>query len=226
MSRAERLLAMLQYLRHRRLPTTAATLAAEFSVCERTVYRDLASLAAQGAGISGAPGLGYILSADHFLPPLMLDALEADAVRLGLRFVMQRGDPALVPAARATAAKIAAVLPEAVERSARLNGLAVAPAGDAHPLLGLVRAAIRRERPLALDYCESRNVASSRTVWPVVVGFFDGCEVLAAWCELRGAFRHFRLDRIHDGRLLERRPSKPHRLLLAEWHRQNSEVEF
>jgi len=30
----------------------------------------------------------------------------------------------------------------------------------------------------------------------VALGFFDDTEMLAAWCEARQAFRHFRTDRI------------------------------
>ena len=135
MSRSERLLSLLQFLRNRRAPVTASNLAGEFGISERTVYRDISSLAAQGARIEGAPGLGYVLRADNFLPPLMLDASEADAIVLGLRFVMHRCDEALVTSARSAAAKIAAVLPAGIEASARLNGLVVAPAGDARPTL-------------------------------------------------------------------------------------------
>jgi predicted DNA-binding transcriptional regulator YafY len=84
---SERLVALLQALRNRRRPTTAAELASEFGVSERTVYRDLAALVRWGAAIEGAAGLGYVLRTDGFLPPLMLDGDEADAVVLGLRFV-------------------------------------------------------------------------------------------------------------------------------------------
>jgi predicted DNA-binding transcriptional regulator YafY len=50
-SRSERLLALLQSLRNRRAPVTAARLAESFGNPELTVYRDLASLAAQRAGV-------------------------------------------------------------------------------------------------------------------------------------------------------------------------------
>ena len=30
----------------------------------------------------------------------------------------------------------------------------------------------------------------------MAIGFFDSARVLVAWCETRGAFRHFRVDRI------------------------------
>jgi predicted DNA-binding transcriptional regulator YafY len=46
LSRSSRLLALLQALRQRRQPVTAATLAEDLEVSERTIYRDLAELAA------------------------------------------------------------------------------------------------------------------------------------------------------------------------------------
>ena len=42
MSRSTRLLRLLQAMRGRRRPVTAATLAAELEVSERTIYRDVA----------------------------------------------------------------------------------------------------------------------------------------------------------------------------------------
>jgi predicted DNA-binding transcriptional regulator YafY len=48
MSRSARLLSLLQALRGRRRPVTAAELARSLEVSERTIYRDVAELAAQG----------------------------------------------------------------------------------------------------------------------------------------------------------------------------------
>ena len=48
MRRADRLFAIVQYLRGRRL-TTAAQLAGWLEVSERTIYRDVADLAASAA---------------------------------------------------------------------------------------------------------------------------------------------------------------------------------
>src|SRR5579863_10746728 len=109
-SRSARLLRLLQALRGRRRAVTAAQLADELEVSERTMYRDLAELAAQGAPIEGAAGVGYILRPGLFLPPLMLSEDETEAVMLGLRYVDQRGDDVLQAAASVALAKIAAVL--------------------------------------------------------------------------------------------------------------------
>ena len=84
MGRSTRLLALLQALRGRRHPVTAAALAQELEVSERTIYRDLSELASQGAP-QGEAGVGYILGPGLFLPPLMLTEDEAEAVLLCLR---------------------------------------------------------------------------------------------------------------------------------------------
>ena len=71
MSRSERLLELLQALRRHRHPVSGQTLAQETGVSLRTIYRDIATLQAQGADIEGEPGLGYILKPGFMLLFLM-----------------------------------------------------------------------------------------------------------------------------------------------------------
>ena len=71
MARAERLLELLQALRRHRRPVSGAALAAETGVSLRTLYRDIASLQAQGAMIEGEAGVGYVLKPGFMLPPMM-----------------------------------------------------------------------------------------------------------------------------------------------------------
>src|SRR5436190_1720743 len=114
MSRAARLLDLIQALRRRRRPVTAAVLAAELGVSERTVYRDIATLVGQGAPVEGEAGIGYVLKPGFTLPPLMFAEEEIEALVLGLSWVAERGDAALGKAGHDARAKIAAVLPEAL----------------------------------------------------------------------------------------------------------------
>lgn len=94
MSRAARLLDLLQSLRNRRQPVTGLELARELGVSIRTLYRDIATLQAQGADIQGEPGLGYVLRPGFTLPPLMFSADEIEAIVLGSRWVATRADDA------------------------------------------------------------------------------------------------------------------------------------
>ena len=79
MSRAERLLELLQSLRLRRRPVAGHTLAEELGVSLRTLYRDIEALKAQGARIEGEAGFGYVLKPGFTLPPLMFSLEEVEA---------------------------------------------------------------------------------------------------------------------------------------------------
>lgn len=198
MTRAQRLLALLQALRAHRFPVTGERLAEQLGVSLRTLYRDIATLREQGARVEGEAGMGYVLKPGFMLPPLMFGEDEIEALVLGSRWVAQHGDPRLAQAAREAADKIAAVLPDALRQAFDHNGLLVASASTSAPgaHMATIRTAIRAERKLVLDYRDERGASSRRTVWPVALGFFEQVRVLAAWCELRHDFRHFRLDRI------------------------------
>jgi predicted DNA-binding transcriptional regulator YafY len=209
MSRSARLLRLLQALRGRRHPVTAARLAEAMEVSERTIYRDVADLMAQGAPISGEAGVGYILRPGLFLPPLMLTEDEVEAV---LRYVDQRGDEVLKAAAADALAKIGAVLSPQAQASLAtpLSMPGPSPAAfpdNASPLADL-RAAIRAQTRLAIAYEDQQGRRTERVVWPIQLGFMDRARVLAAWCELRGDFRTFRTDRIVSLARLDRYPGR------------------
>jgi predicted DNA-binding transcriptional regulator YafY len=211
MSRSARLLSLLQALRGRRQPVTAARLAELLEVSERTIYRDVADLMAQGAPISGEAGVGYVLRPGLFLPPLMLSDDEVEAVMLGLRYVDQRGDAALKAAAAEALAKIGAVLsPQAqatLTTPTAMPGPPPAFPDNATPLDGL-RAAIRAQTRLDISYVDDQRRRTQRVVWPIQLGFMDRARVLAAWCELRQDFRTFRTDRIVTLAPLDRYPGR------------------
>ena len=200
MARTSRLLSLLQILRGKRRPVTAASLAEELAVSERTLYRDIAELVAQGAPIQGEAGIGYILRPGLFLPPLMLSEDETEAIVLGLRYVEQRGDDTLGKAAREALAKIEAVLPPAAQEIARNPVALPGPSHKGFPdnrvAIEVFRSAIRAQAKLRIDYGDLNGQATTRVIWPIAIGFMNEARMLAAWCELREDFRHFRTDRI------------------------------
>ena len=211
MSRSARLLELLQALRGRRHPVTAAELAKALEVSERTIYRDIATLTARGAPIAGEAGIGYVLKPGLFLPPLMFTADEIDAIVLGLRYVDQRGDAVLTKAASDALAKIESVL-TAEGRAAAAAPLTMPGPPPSFPEnavpLSDLRAAIQRQRRLEIDYADGQGRRSHRTVWPVQLGFMDNARVLGAWCEARRDFRTFRTDRILAAVEGERYPAR------------------
>ena len=220
MSRAQRLLDLIQALRGYRRPVSGATLAEALGISLRTVYRDIETLKAQGAHIDGEPGVGYVLRPGFMLPPLMFSEEEIEAIVLGSRWVADRADAALGAAARNALAKIAAVLPQDLKISLDTSSLLVGPgnagaAGDAE--LPTIRLAIRTERKLRIFYVDGRGRDSKRTIWPFALAFFDRVRVVVAWCEIREGFRHFRTDRISKVQFVDKRYPRRRQVLLKDW---------
>ena len=219
-SRASRLLQLLETLRGHRRPVSAAVLADALQVSPRTLYRDIATLREQGAQIEGEAWLGYLLRPGFTLPPLMFGEEEIEALVLGAQWVAQQADPELALAARHALDRIRATLPAHLRLAVDTSGLLVPPVAAAppEPWLPALRRAIRNERKVQIDYRDAKGAVSQRTVWPFAMGFFQASRVLAAWCELRQEFRHFRADRVADLRDMgEAYPVRRH-VLIQRWH--------
>lgn len=223
MSRAARLLDLVQLLRQHRMPVAGQALADTLGISIRTLYRDIATLQAQGAEILGEPGLGYVLRPGFMLPPLMFSVDEIEALVLGSRWVAVRADDRLGAAGASALAKIAAVLPPDLRDEVDAGSLLVAP-GESHVAtidLGVVRKAIRNERKLALSYRDAEGVESRRVIWPFAISFFDNARIIAGWCELRQDFRHFRVDRVLAMVTTDERYPRRRTAMLKEWKMTN-----
>lgn len=220
MSRSTRLFRLMSALRVLPQPVTAARLAQETGVSERTLYRDIDSLRASGALIDGAPGLGYTLTEDLALPPQTFDRIEMEALVLGLSDVRQRGDAQLARAAENALAKIAATLPERQQRQilhATHMVYRYEAAPQVSPDISQIRAACWDERALDITYRDASGAETSRRVFPLAIVYLDRGPGLLAWCALRQDFRKFlvaRMDRV----AVTSESFRPHRVrLLREY---------
>lgn len=205
MRRADRLFQIVLLLGRGRA-VTARALAEKLEVSERTIYRDMADLMAGGLQVDGEAGVGYLLRAGARLPPLMFDAEELAALALGSRMVQGWTDKELGTAAERALLKIESVLPEGHRQRLDRQALLVPDfhirAGQIGPL-GILRRAIDECRKLRFDYTRADGLATTRVVRPLGLFFWGGGWSLGAWCELRGDFRNFRLDRMGPPEVLD-----------------------
>ena len=222
MRRTERLFRIIQVLRSHQRPVTGEELAQELEVSLRTLYRDIAELIAQRVPIRGEAGIGYVIDSDFDMPPLMLTADELEAAVLGATWVAARGDGALARGARDLIAKLSAAVPESLRPivlDANLGAVSFVPIAPDGFDVGLVRQAIRLRRKLAIGYRDGNEAMTRRVIWPIAIAYTEQLRLIAAWCELRGAIRHFRADRVTACQLLGDPIPQDLRRLRREWER-------
>ena len=207
MRRAERLFQIVQLIRGRRL-STAGFIAGRLEVSERTVYRDVAELMAQGVPIEGEAGVGYRMNAGFDLPPLMFTNDEAQALVASVRLAQPRLDAALARQAEGALSKMLAVLPPAARAAAESLAL-YAPALGIDDVtrqrLEVLRVATEARQKLRIDYLDAKEQTSQRTVRPLGSFYWGAVWTLAAWCETRVGIRSFRVDRIQALQVLDER---------------------
>lgn len=200
MRRADRLFQIVQNLRHERV-ITARQLAQELEVSERTIYRDIQDLSLSGVPITGEAGQGYRLLRGYHLPPLMFTEEELESLLLGARMVRAWTDKGLARAAHSALQKIESVVPDRLKPEFNKQDMIVPDfpmEGKAGDQLLVIRQAIREQKKITIDYTREDGQHSNRIVHPLGLFYWGKVWTLVAWCELRNAFRHFRLDRMQQ----------------------------
>lgn len=205
MRRADRLFQIVQILGNRRL-VTAKALAERLEVSERTIYRDIQVLSLSGIPIEGEAGVGYALRHGLDIPPIMFSAAELEALVVGARMVKTWGGTELGRSAQSVLDKVAAVVPtelrDRLDRS-KLFALRFSRRDDLDVTLDICRKALDGKYILLLDYRRGDGDFSQRRIRPLGLYFWGNVWTLVGWCELRGDFRNFRLDRIEHARALD-----------------------
>ncbi|MES9818205.1 MAG: YafY family protein [Candidatus Thiodiazotropha sp.] len=200
MRRADRLFRISQEL-DTKCYLTARELARMLEVSQRTIYRDIDALSASGVPIEGTAGAGYRLCEGFRLPPLMFDEEELSALLLGIRMAQAWSDRDLAGAAARVRRKIERIVPQRLRPVLEDEAMLVPDVHLSERVRGhvaILRKAIAVKCKVKMGYQRADGVESERIVWPLCLFYWGEKWTLGAWCELRGAFRHFRLDRIDD----------------------------
>ncbi|OLT10872.1 transcriptional regulator [Pseudonocardia sp. CNS-139] len=199
--RVLRLLALLQ----RRPSWTAADLAAELGVTDRSVRRDVERLRALGYPVHATAGVGggYQLGAGTRLPPLLFDDEEAIATAVSLRMASGGTVAGTGEAALRALAKLDQVMPPRLRAEVRaVHGATETLVGpgveiDAELLVTLARACRDAVR-VRFRYARRGGDEHERTVEPVRMVATARRWYLMAWDVDRADWRTFRLDRMRE----------------------------
>lgn len=221
MSRTIRMFEIIQILRHANKPMTAEQIADILEVSKRTAYRDIATLKSMRVPIDGEAGIGYIMRPGFELPPLHFTSTEIEAVIVGLSLLKRTGDIGLQHAAEQVVNKIHQVMPEADNLDITASQLQVSSwksAPESSEIISLLRRSIRETQCLKINYENQQGQKSQRTIKPLGIIYYIEVVLLAAWCDLRQDFRHFRVDRISTAKPTTQQFKAEAEALRKKWH--------
>ena len=162
----------------------------------------------QGVPIEGEAGVGYRMRAGFDLPPLMFTRGEAQALVAAVRIARSRLDMGLATQSDAALSKILAVLPPLERAAAESLAVYAPPTGPderTRVQLQALRTAAEARRKVRIGYLDLKEQRSERILRPLGCFYWSEVWTLAAWCELRGSFRNFRVDRIETLNTLDER---------------------
>lgn len=202
MNRFDRITAILIQLQAKRM-VSGPTLAEQFDVSLRTIYRDLHTLELAGVPLIGAPGVGYSLVEGYRLPPVMFTREEAIALLTAEKLAARLTDAPTAQLSGAAMDKVRAVLRrpdrdhlETLAPHIRVLGpREPPPRPNAYQLLVT---AVATQRVVHLRYqAADADAPSARDIEPVSL-YLSRVWHVVAYCRLRQTFRDFRLDRIEE----------------------------
>ena len=191
---------------------TAQELADELGVSRRTLHRDLAILRDGGLPIEAGRGRGggLRLHPKWGLGRVHFSSVEAIDLLLSIAIAERINSPVLLRQLSGIKRKIVAAFGETHQtqiRSLRRRILLGPPASERvaasfrdsprrpHPALaeGFLSA-----RSVTIEYVDRKGVTTSRQVEPHFLYLSFPVWYLLAWDQLRGAVRHFRVDRVKN----------------------------
>ena len=224
MSRSTRMFEVIQLLRSATVPLTAQAMAEQLEVTKRTVYRDVAALQAMRVPIEGEAGVGYVMRSGYDLPPLNFSAEEVEAIAVGLALLGRTGDHGLLRAAASAGQKLGSAIPDPstsnlVDWPVFASGYNTIPEPSVD--VALLRKAVRTERKISISYSDAAGDSTQRILQPLALIYYIEVLVLVAWCELRGDFRHFRVDRLSGVELTGERFLRHGDALRRKWRAQH-----
>ncbi len=203
MNRIDRLSAILIHLQSKKI-VRAQEIADRFEISLRTVYRDIRALEEAGVPIGAEAGVGYFLTGNYHLPPVMFTREEAGAFILAEKVLGKYSDRSVSERFSSAMYKIRSVLQntdkdylESIE--SRIDVLRYTSRRDEFPnnFTPQILDAIAENKLLEIEYYAAyRETVSVRDVEPVNLIHYSMNWHLIAWCRERNDYRDFRLDRI------------------------------
>lgn len=206
MNRFDRVFSTLVLLQTRRV-LKAMTIAERFDISLRTVYRDVRTLKNAGVPIIGDPGIGYSITDGYRLPPLMFNEGEAAALLTAEKFIGKVTDKKTQDYYSNAMIKIKAILRRSEKQALEVldNSIAISDkqAWANKTYLQDLFSSIAAKQLLKIQYKKADGSSSERRLEPIGCYYHGSNWYLVAFCQLKDAYRTFKVNRITQLQVLE-----------------------
>ena len=197
-----RLFKILYYLMDRKR-ATAPELAAEFEVSQRTIYRDVETLSGAGIPIYTQPGRngGICLLQDFLLDRVLLSENEKQELLTALQSISATG----YMGGKEMLTKLSALFHVNTENWLEVDFSRWGKHTYDSSKFELLKTAVIQCQEVTIVYENSNSEQSTRTVQPLKICYKSKEWYLKAFCTNRQDFRIFKLNRILELELSEKR---------------------
>jgi predicted DNA-binding transcriptional regulator YafY len=205
MNRIDRLMGIITQLQSKK-HLTIPQISEQFSISERTVFRDLKAIGEIGVPVFFEPDKGYSVGKGFFLPPISLNVEEANALSLAEPLIVRFADKSIQQHFGSALMKIKMVMGRSQREKMEITQSSAAhfvPDHYAHLMpstdyLTPLQNAIINQNIVRLEYLNQTDFHSIREVEPIGLTFYSLNWHLIAWCHSKNAYRDFRTSRIQN----------------------------
>jgi predicted DNA-binding transcriptional regulator YafY len=222
MNRIDRISAILIQLQSRRV-VKASEIAERFNISLRTVYRDIRTLEEAGIPLIGEAGVGYSIMDGYRLPPVMFTREEATAFLTAEKFVEKLTDASTIAQYKSAMYKVRAILKtaekdilESMDGNIEVFKVNTRTDRGDNDHIQTILNSIAQKHVLSIAYFAHHSQENTkREIEPVGIFFMENYWHLIAYCLLRNDYRDFRIDRIDQLRVTDKKFTSQHPTLKA-----------
>lgn len=210
MSQLPRLISILTMLKSKRL-ITGNEIAQKFDVSLRTIYRDIRKLEEAGVPIITEDGKGYSIMDGYTVSPVQFQQEEVNALITAEKLITKTKNKSLIENYGNALTKIKSTFQSNMQTKselldAKMYVFSTSESIMQSNLLSTIQLAMTNMHMVKIKYQRlNSEVVSEREIEPTAMYSYDEKWILIAWCHLRNEYRTFRLDRILDYKLLNKK---------------------
>lgn len=190
---------------------TGTEIAKKFDVSIRTIYRDIRKLEEAGVPVITEEGKGYSIMDGYTVSPVQFKHEEVNALITAEKIIAKSGNDSLITHLGNAIVKIKSTFQSNMQTKSELLDAKMLVMSSSktkiqNQSLTAIQLAMINFYMVKIKYQKIHtNELSEREIEPAAMYCYDEIWIVIAWCHLRQEYRNFRLDRILEFKVLNKK---------------------